>query len=194
VKEPGEERRLLAHATSWLQRLIIAALETGCGRGEPLSFTWADVDLQRGLLTVRAENAKSGIARQVPISHRLKGVLQMTQDDPAGRPHKSTAFVFGNSVGEQIKDPKNAWAKCCRAAGIPIGKTAGVLALHFTTSDTKRAAACWEAGWPLHHVHAVLGHADAKTTSTYLNATVQHLLDSMRRFGSGGSALQRRCT
>ena len=40
-----------------------------------------------------------------------------------------------------------------------------------------------EAGWPLHHVQAVLGHADAKTTSTYLNATVQHLLDSMRRFG-----------
>jgi hypothetical protein len=32
-------------------------------------------------------------------------------------------------------------------------------------------------------VQAILGHADAKTTSTYLNATVQHLLDSMRRFG-----------
>jgi hypothetical protein len=45
------------------------------------------------------------------------------------------------------------------------------------------------AGWPLHHVQAVLGHADAKTTGTYLNATVQHLLDSMERFGSGGQVL-----
>jgi hypothetical protein len=46
-----------------------------------------------------------------------------------------------------------------------------------------------EAGWPLHHVQAVLGHADAKTTGTYLNATVQHLLDSMERYGSGGQVL-----
>ena len=46
-----------------------------------------------------------------------------------------------------------------------------------------------EAGWPLHHVQAVLGHADAKTTSGYLNATVLHLLDSMRRFGSGSQPL-----
>jgi hypothetical protein len=45
------------------------------------------------------------------------------------------------------------------------------------------------AGWPLHHVQAILGHADAKTTRTYLNATVQHLLDSMERFGSGGQVL-----
>jgi hypothetical protein len=28
-----------------------------------------------------------------------------------------------------------------------------------------------------------------KTTSGYLNATLQHLLDSMRRFGSGGQSL-----
>jgi len=41
-----------------------------------------------------------------------------------------------------------------------------------------------EAGWPLHHVQAVLGHADAKTTSGYLNATLQHLLDSMLRYGT----------
>lgn len=45
-----------------------------------------------------------------------------------------------------------------------------------------------EAGWPLHHVQAVLGHADATTTSTYLNATIQHL-DSMRRIGSGSQPL-----
>jgi hypothetical protein len=45
------------------------------------------------------------------------------------------------------------------------------------------------AVWPLQQVQAVLGHADAKTTGTYLNATVQHLLDSMRRFGTGSVPL-----
>jgi hypothetical protein len=30
----------------------------------------------------------------------------------------------------------------------------------------------------------MLGHADAKTTSIYLNVTSQHLQDSMKRFGT----------
>jgi Phage integrase SAM-like domain len=37
VKTPGEERRLLAVARPELQRLIVAALETGCRRGELLN-------------------------------------------------------------------------------------------------------------------------------------------------------------
>ena len=39
-----------------------------------------------------------------------------------------------------------------------------------------------DQGWPLHHVQAMLGHADAKTTSIYLNVTTQHLQNSMKRF------------
>lgn len=35
---------------------------------------------------------------------------------------------------------------------------------------------------PLHHVQAMRGHAQASTTSTYLNVTAHHLHDSMRRY------------
>ena len=38
VTQPGEERRLLAVSSPWLQRPIIAALETCCRRGELLSL------------------------------------------------------------------------------------------------------------------------------------------------------------
>ena len=175
LKTPGEERRLLEKATSWLYRLIIAALETGCRRGELLSLTWADVSMSRGLLTVRAEKAKSGKSRQIPLSPRLKAVLKMIEHDPAGNPHKPSAYVFGDGVGRQVKDPKKAWLACCKAAGIDN--------LHFHDLRHETGSRLLEAGWPLQHVQAILGHADAKTTSTYLNATVQHLLDSMRRFG-----------
>jgi site-specific recombinase XerD len=41
-----------------------------------------------------------------------------------------------------------------------------------------------EAGWPLHHVQSVLGHADLEQTSTYLNVTRTGVLDSMKRFGT----------
>jgi hypothetical protein len=41
-----------------------------------------------------------------------------------------------------------------------------------------------EAGWPLHHVQRMLGHADVKQTATYLNAENVGLHDSMKRFGT----------
>jgi integrase len=161
--------------------LIVAALETGCRRGELLSLIWADLSLSRLVITVRAENAKSGRSRQIPISPRLLAILKMIEHDPAGNPHPPIGFVFGDRIGRQVKDPKKAWLKCCREAGITE--------LHFHDLRHEAGSRMLEAGWPLHHVQAVLGHADAKTTSGYLNATLQHLIDSMRRFGSGGHAL-----
>ena len=47
-----------------------------------------------------------------------------------------------------------------------------------------------EAGWPLHHVQRMLGHADVKQTATYLNAERVGLHDSMKRFGTTPSWLQ----
>ena len=41
-----------------------------------------------------------------------------------------------------------------------------------------------EAGWPLHHIQLMLGHADLKQTSIYLNVSKRGLQDSMRRFGT----------
>ncbi|MGQ0735563.1 MAG: tyrosine-type recombinase/integrase [Acidobacteriota bacterium] len=37
-----------------------------------------------------------------------------------------------------------------------------------------------EAGWPAHHVQHMLGHASLQQTSTYLNATLRGLHESMR--------------
>src|SRR5262249_11899905 len=118
ITTDGEERRLLKHASSWLQRLIIAALEAGARRGELLSLQWRAVSIQRARLSSREEHAKTRTMREIPISPRLLAVLELIEKDPAGQPHKATAFVFGNAVGEQIKDPKKSWQACCRNAGI----------------------------------------------------------------------------
>ena len=37
-----------------------------------------------------------------------------------------------------------------------------------------------EAGWPVHYVQHMLGHASLQQTSTYLNATLRGLHESMR--------------
>jgi integrase len=197
VTEPGEERRLLSHASPWFHNLIIAALETGCRRGELLSLQWRDVDMTRGELRVRAENAKSREARAVPISPRLRAVLQMVRNDPDGEPHKPLAFVFGDVTGGKVESPKKAWETLVlKAHGIApewhekkklsAASRAQYAAvdLHFHDLRHEAGSRFLERGWPLHHVQAMLGHAQASTTSTYLNVTGHHLQESMRRFNS----------
>ena len=64
---PGEERRLLDVGGPRLQRLIIAALDTACRRGELLALRWADVNLHGKELTLWAETAKGGDRRVLRV-------------------------------------------------------------------------------------------------------------------------------
>jgi integrase-like protein len=55
--------------------------------------------------------------------------------------------------------------------------------LHFHDLRHEGASRMLETGWPLHHIHHMLGHASLEQTSTYLNVEKTGLQDSMRRFG-----------
>lgn len=192
LKEPGEERRLLALAGPRLQNLIIAAIETACRRGELLSLQWGDVHLERGEVTIRAENAKDGDTRVLPISTRLAAVLKMAKTDPAGKDYKPADYVFGE-LGHQVDNVKRAWETCVLKAhgyepawqktGLAPASRAALAAidLHFHDLRHEGASRLLEAGWPIHHVQEMLGHSSLEQTSTYLNVTGVGLRDSMRR-------------
>jgi integrase len=177
----------------WLYGLIIAALETGCRLGEMLAFKWSDVDLERKEIRVRSETAKDDEMRRLPISTRLSAVLDMAKTDPSGREYPHGAHVFG-VLGEQVSNISKAWSTCVlRAHGYePIWK-AGKLAresraalkvvdLHFHDLRHEAGSRWLEAGWPLHHVRAMLGHSNVSQTDTYLNAGRMGLHESMKRF------------
>jgi integrase len=195
TKHPGEEARLLAAAGPWLQRLIIGALESGMRRGELLQLTWRDVDLKRRELIVRAATSKTRTLRRLPISQRLAAVLEMARLDPHGQPFGPDAFVFGDAIGRRVATPKKSWESATlRAHGyVPEWITGGKLStasraalrridLHFHDLRHEAGSRFIEAGWPVHHVASMLGHADLKQTSTYLNVTRLGLQESMRRF------------
>lgn len=192
--EPAEEETLLANAGAQLQRLIIAALETGCRRGELLSLTWADVNLPRREITIRAERSKTRTGRVLPVSARLLAVIEMGKTDPAGEDFGPDKFVFGDTVGQQVKDIKRAWETCVlkahghqpsynRANGLAAASREALKNINLTFHDLRHEAGSrlLEAGWPLHNVSHMLGHANIAQTSTYLNATRVGLQDSMRR-------------
>jgi integrase len=46
-----------------------------------------------------------------------------------------------------------------------------------------------EAGWPVHHVQHMLGHASLQQPTTYLNATLPGLHESMRTLNQFSNSL-----
>jgi integrase len=200
--EPDEEEKLLRAAKPHLRAVIIAALESCCRAGELLTLQWSDV-LSRGEMTVRAEKAKSRRKRTIPISSRLRQVLEMRRNDPEGRPFPPPAYVLGDEVGARVGSIKRAWQTAVlRAHGHepvwiwkkktgPNDKGSTKLNaesqavyrsidLHFHDLRHESGSRLLEAGWPVHHVQHMLGHASLQQTSTYLNATLRGLHESMR--------------
>ena len=51
---------------------------------------------------------------------------------------------------------------------------------HFHDLRHEGGSPLLEAGWPVHYVQHVLGHASLQQTGTYLNATLRGLHESMR--------------
>ncbi|HUL72869.1 MAG TPA: site-specific integrase [Vicinamibacterales bacterium] len=173
--EPGEEAKLLEHAPAHLHALITAALETGMRRGELLALRWRDVKWAADLLLLPAEITKTAEARDVPMTRRLKAVLGLRKHAPDGSEHGPGAFVFGNEVGEQIADTRDAWLETCKGSGIT--------GLHFHDLRREFASRLRETpGISDHHVRDWLGHADMATTSRYLATTRVGLQHARRAF------------
>ena len=116
--EPGEEERLLAEASPHLWALIIAAVETCCRQGELLSLQWRQVKWERNELHFPPDKTKARRERFIPISQRLRALLDMRRHGPDGRAFGPDAYVFGNEIGERVRAVKTAWKATCRRAGI----------------------------------------------------------------------------
>ena len=122
-----------------LRPLVEAALETGCRRGELLGLQWYQVQLEpRAEIWLPASKTKTGKARRVPISTRLKSILEMRRDALRAtlelKEHEQltgTLYVFGNEIGQLIGSIKTAWRLACERAKITD--------LHF--HDLRREAA-----------------------------------------------------
>jgi integrase len=61
-------------------------LETGARCGELVRVTWADVDFERALLTLRATNTKSRRERSIPLLPVLVSELRALQPEHVAVP------------------------------------------------------------------------------------------------------------
>jgi integrase len=202
--EPGEADRLLAASGPFVRALVEAALETGCRRGELLSLQWSQVRLegQRPAIALSAAKTKTRTLREIPISARLRAILEMRQTDPKGQPHAATAYVFGEATGAPVRSFKRAWATAkLRAHGFKAEYVKGTarltpaaitnlrtIDLHFHDLRREAGSRWLDAGVPLHTIQRWLGHTNISQTSTYLAVTDTGSHEAMARFDAARQA------
>jgi integrase len=94
---------------------------TGWRKGEIRSLTWRDLDREGGVIRLRAEAAKNGRGRLVPLDGDLAALMErrwqarlLTASD--GSPRVVDAIF--HRAGQPIGDIKRAWASACVAAGL----------------------------------------------------------------------------
>ncbi|MFI5344724.1 MAG: tyrosine-type recombinase/integrase [Chlamydiales bacterium] len=156
-----EEDRLLACVAPHLLPVINAALLTGMRKGELLTLRWDDVNLDNGLITVRAEISKSKKNRRIPISTSLRGLLleQKLKTIHSG-------YVFLTPQGRNYAPTNsNALIRIFTIAR----KNAHIE--NFTFHDLRHTAATRmaENGASIVAVKEILGHSDIKTTMKYFH-------------------------
>jgi integrase len=112
-----EERETLlvachASRSKALYPIVVIALATGMRKGEILSLRWAQVDLNRGLITL--EDTKNGERRQIPlVGHALETLVDWSQV-----PHDAHDHVFRGKAFGAHTDIHRAWKMAITKAKI----------------------------------------------------------------------------
>ena len=153
--------------------LVTAALETCCRVGELLTLQWKHVRFDLNEIRLRAQNTKARRLRILPMSQRLRALLDMRRHDPAGQLLGPDAFVFGNAVGECIQSVDTAWTAACDRAEI--------VGLNFHDLRREAGSRLLESGMPEHYVQRFLDHANLSTTSRYLKTTRRGMHEALTR-------------
>ncbi len=221
--QDGEDAALLQACGTHLRAVVETALETGMRQGEILSLQWSQVEgmqlrketddtttiawAPRAVLVLPPGKTKTQRERRIPVSSRLRLILEMRRFDPAGEPLSLTANVFGNEIGQQVKKIKRAWMSAVlKAHGHKVALTATAnltrecrnvleaIDLHFHDLRREAGSRWLEGGVPLHIVRDWLGHANVSQTSTYLSGTVKTQHDAMSAFEARRDNLQELAT
>jgi len=144
-----EERRLIDAAARHLKPLLAFAIDTGGRRGELLGLDWRHVDLDGNRVVFF--KTKNGEDRAVRLTDRARAVLIALEPKEGG-----PVFTFG---GKAIKDPKKAFDRARRVAGIED--------VRFHDLRHTFASRLVQKGVPLYEVMQLTGHKSLAMVQRY---------------------------
>jgi integrase len=167
-----EIRRVMANLPMDLADFTLFGWLTGMRKGEIASLAWEDVD--GDVIRLRAENAKTGEARMIPLEGELAELIARRQ---AARQVESEGTVMISSLifhraGMPIGDFRKAWARA--------GKKAGILRLFH---DLRRSGCrnMINAGVPQSIAMKVSGHKTDSMFRRYAISSESDIRTALRR-------------
>jgi len=138
---------------------------TGARRNEVLLATWANVDLDRRVLTV--PRSKCGRPRHVALSPFAMAILERQLN--RREPENDHVFPSRRQKGKALEGLRRPWVRVKKAAGLPAD---------FRIHDLRHSFASVLAnlGTPLHEIGVLLGHTQIATTQRYAHHAPQRLV------------------
>jgi len=91
---------------------IRLALTTGMRKGALMALQWADIDFERGFITLQGEYAKKGKTERIPLSMASRAVLEKVENN--GSP-----YIFPGRGGGKRSDFKKIANRVKDKAGLP---------------------------------------------------------------------------
>jgi integrase len=113
-----EVRRVIANLPSELSDFTLFAWLTGMRKGEIASLRWEDFD--GDCIRLRAEDAKNGTARLIPLEGELVQLIERRKTErqfEANGLATMSERIF-HRAGEPIREFRKSWATACRLAGV----------------------------------------------------------------------------
>ncbi len=157
---PDEAARLVAELPSHLADLAVLTLATGLRQSNASFLTWAQIDMQRGMAWIHADESKSGKSFSVPLNEDALSVLRSRH---GGHPVYVTTYK-GRPVA---RTSTRAWYKALARAGIE----------NFRWHDLRHTWASWHAqnGTSLQELQELGGWSCTEMVQRYAHLGGEHL-------------------
>ncbi|MEZ5359859.1 MAG: site-specific integrase [Candidatus Zixiibacteriota bacterium] len=149
-------------------------LNTGLRSGELCNLTWADVNLETGLIKIQAKEGWT------PKSYSREFFLNETSLEILGSLEKLGDYIFLSQTGKQFSTDD------LRRALLKVAKEAGFLDLT-RVHDLRHTfnSLMQMNGVDPATMGRILGHKDIETTMIYTHQTEEHLKKSIEKVGIG---------
>lgn len=149
--------------------MILLALNTGLRSGDLFNLRWENIDLDRAILTISGDIAKSGKTRHIPLNAVSLKVLSHWRQQS-----ESDGLVFVNTdTGKPFDNVNKAWNGILTSAGIQKFRWHD-MHHHFASKLVMK-------GVDLNTVRELLGHADIKMTLRYAHLAPEYKANAVAK-------------
>ncbi|EBA03508.1 probable site-specific integrase/recombinase [Rhodobacteraceae bacterium HTCC2150] len=164
---PGERGVLLkaseSHTAPWLKLGILLALETGMRRGELLSVSWGDLDIQSSTLLI--QNTKNGYSRKIPLSKVAVDTLLNV--------HRPTNKCEDKIINLSSSAFQQSWQRCKKKVALNLPE---ILSLRFHDLRHEAVSRFFEIGLSVPEVALISGHRDPRMLFKYTHLRAEDIV------------------